>query len=159
MPADSPADDTPLTGLTRDDARVERRETVFKGYFQVDTYELRHRLFQGGWSGTFRREVFERKHAVACLLYDPVRDEHIPSAAPWERGPSTMTTLYGYPVRDGLGFCGLPTRTPIKNLLLAGPHNVPALGMEGLFLAAQTGEHGVTIDVGQVDVEQHDVRP
>ncbi|MCA9579548.1 MAG: hypothetical protein H6726_12820 [Sandaracinaceae bacterium] len=70
--------------------------------------------------------------------YDPVRDEHIPSAAPWERGPSTMTTLYGYPVRDGLGFCGLPTRTPIKNLLLAGPHNVPALGMEGLFLAAQT---------------------
>ncbi|MCB2100069.1 MAG: NUDIX domain-containing protein [Rhodobacterales bacterium] len=75
MPADSPADDTPLTGLTRDDARVERRETVFKGYFQVDTYELRHRLFQGGWSGTFRREVFERKHAVACLLYDPVRDE------------------------------------------------------------------------------------
>jgi phytoene dehydrogenase-like protein len=70
--------------------------------------------------------------------YDPVRGESIPSAAPWDRGPATMTTLYGYPVRSGLGFCGLPTRTPIKNLLLAGPHNVPALGMEGSFLAAQT---------------------
>jgi len=41
-------------------------------------------------------------------------------------------------VRDGLGFCGLPARTPVKNLLLAGPHNVPALGMEGAFLAAQS---------------------
>ena len=69
---------------------------------------------------------------------DGVTGAGIASAAPWERGPETMTTLYGYPVRDGLGFCGLPTRTPIKNLLLAGPHNVPALGMEGSFLAAQS---------------------
>ena len=66
---------TPLTGLTRDDTEVLDRRTVYEGYFQVESYGLRHRLFQGGWSGPFRREVFERKHAVACLLYDPVRDE------------------------------------------------------------------------------------
>ncbi len=70
--------------------------------------------------------------------HDHERGVHVPSASPWERGPSTMATVYGYPVRDGLGFCGLPARTPVKNLLLAGPHNVPALGMEGAFLAAQS---------------------
>lgn len=56
------------------DVEVESRETVFSGYFRVDQYRLRHRLFAGGWSGSFGREVFERGHAVAIILYDPDRD-------------------------------------------------------------------------------------
>ena len=34
-------------------------------------YRLRHGRFDGGWSGEMRREVFERGHAAAVLLYDP----------------------------------------------------------------------------------------
>lgn len=53
------------------DLEILERTTVFQGYFRVDAYELRHGLFEGGWSGVMRREVFERGHAVAVLPYDP----------------------------------------------------------------------------------------
>jgi ADP-ribose pyrophosphatase len=60
----------------RPDPRVEVREktTPFKGYFQVDRYRLRHRKFDGGWTDEMTREIFERGHAAAVLLYDPKRD-------------------------------------------------------------------------------------
>ncbi|CCG40072.1 NUDIX domain-containing protein [Magnetospirillum molischianum] len=57
------------------DVEIISRETVFKGYFQIDRYRLRHRTFKGDWSAELVREVFERGHAVAVLLYDPDRDE------------------------------------------------------------------------------------
>ena len=50
------------------------RETAYQGFFRIDRYRLRHRLYSGGWSGEFSREVFERGHAVGVLLYDPARD-------------------------------------------------------------------------------------
>lgn len=53
---------------------IEKR-TVFQGYFRVDSYVLRHGLFNGDWSATMKREVFERGHAAALLPYDPVRQE------------------------------------------------------------------------------------
>jgi ADP-ribose pyrophosphatase len=58
------------------DAEVELYEktTPYRGYFRVDRYRLRHRLFGGGWSVEVTREVFERGHAVAVLPYDPRRD-------------------------------------------------------------------------------------
>lgn len=48
---------------------------AFQGYFRVGRYFFRHGLYQGGQSGTLRREVFERGHAAAVLPYDPLRDE------------------------------------------------------------------------------------
>jgi len=58
------------------DPRVEviEKTTPFQGYFQVDLYRLRHRKYDGGWSGEMTREIFERGHAAAVLLYDPQRD-------------------------------------------------------------------------------------
>lgn len=50
------------------------RETSYQGYFRIDRYVLRHRLFAGGMSEPLTREVFERGHAVAVLPYDPERD-------------------------------------------------------------------------------------
>ena len=46
----------------------------YSGFFRINRYRLRHRLFAGGWSGAIEREVFERGHAVGVLPYDPVAD-------------------------------------------------------------------------------------
>lgn len=60
--------------MTRDDVEILDYETVWSGYFRVDRYQLRHRLFAGGWGAPVVREVFARGHAAALLPYDPVRD-------------------------------------------------------------------------------------
>ena len=58
------------------DAAIEitGREIAYQGFFRIDRYRLRHRLYAGGWSGELKREVFERGNAVGVLLYDPARD-------------------------------------------------------------------------------------
>ena len=58
-----------------DDVQILAKDTVFKGYFRMDRYTVRHRTFKGGWTGDITREIFERGHAVVVILYDPVRDE------------------------------------------------------------------------------------
>lgn len=60
--------------FTRDDVSIIRRETLYKDFFQVDKLTLKHRLFQGGWSGEVPRELFLRGASVGVLLYDPQRD-------------------------------------------------------------------------------------
>lgn len=57
------------------DVDILSTETCYQGFFRIDRYRLRHRLFKGGWSRPLTREVFERGHAVAVLPYDPQRDE------------------------------------------------------------------------------------
>ena len=49
---------------------VEQVESVYQGYFRVDQYLLKHGLYQGCMSPTLSREVFERGHIGAVLLYD-----------------------------------------------------------------------------------------
>ncbi|GAB4392498.1 MAG: NUDIX domain-containing protein [Kiloniellaceae bacterium] len=76
-----------MTGPKQDDTRdgpdpdprveILEKTTAFKGYFQVDRYRLRHRKFDGGWTGEMSREIFERGHAAAVLPYDPERDKVI----------------------------------------------------------------------------------
>ncbi|AZG34903.1 MULTISPECIES: ADP-ribose diphosphatase [Shewanella] len=51
------------------------KKVLYKGFFQLDEYTFKHKLFKGGWSGEVRREVFERGHAVVVIPYDPIRDE------------------------------------------------------------------------------------
>ena len=65
-----------MTEPLRRDARVEiiEQDTPFQGYFRVERYRLRHHKFEGGWTEPLSREVFERGHAAAVLLYDPARD-------------------------------------------------------------------------------------
>lgn len=60
--------------FSRADIEIIEQKTVYKGYFRIDRYRLRHKLFAGGWSGEMMREIFERGHAAAVLPYDPVRD-------------------------------------------------------------------------------------
>lgn len=60
--------------LTNADVEIVEHKTLFKSYFRIDKYVVRHRLFAGGWSGDVMREVFERGHAAAVLPYDARRD-------------------------------------------------------------------------------------
>ena len=60
--------------MKREDVHILRKETVFKGYFQVDRYDLTHKTFGGAEGKPVRREVFERGHAVGVILFDPGHD-------------------------------------------------------------------------------------
>ncbi len=61
--------------MNRDDVHILEQTTRYKGFFRIDHYRLRHRLFNGCWSDPITRELFERGHAAAVLPYDPIRDE------------------------------------------------------------------------------------
>lgn len=56
------------------DVEVLERERVFQGFFAIDKISLRHRLYEGGWTQPFVRELFVRGRAAGVLLYDPEKD-------------------------------------------------------------------------------------
>lgn len=61
--------------MDEDSIAITERQTVYRGFFRIDHFLLRHRLFAGGWSDELSREVFLRHDAAGILLYDPARDE------------------------------------------------------------------------------------
>lgn len=94
------------------DVDVAAQETLFRRYLRVDGYRLRHRTYAGGWSATLDREVLERGHAVAAVLYDPDRDLLVlieqfrigalaAAASPWlKTGPWLVECVAGI-IEDG----------------------------------------------------------
>lgn len=76
------------------DVEIIEKTTPFKGYLQLDHYLLRHELHQGGMSDVMSREIIERGHVGAVLLYDPELDlfvlveqfrppAHVVKTSPW----------------------------------------------------------------------------
>lgn len=61
--------------MTNTDVEILEKTICFEGFFRVERYCLRHRLFNSNWSHPLTRELFERGHAAAVLPYDPIRDE------------------------------------------------------------------------------------
>ncbi|GAA3569322.1 MAG: NUDIX domain-containing protein [Pseudomonadales bacterium] len=57
------------------DVTVDRRETVYQGFFRMDKLWLSHPRFDGGRMPQFTRELFLRGDATCVLPYDPQRDE------------------------------------------------------------------------------------
>jgi ADP-ribose pyrophosphatase len=57
-----------------EDVEILDQSTIFQGFFRIDSYKVKHKLFQGGWSGEVKRELFERGHAVIVLPYDVQND-------------------------------------------------------------------------------------
>jgi len=47
-----------------------KKESLYQGFFQLNRYTFKNQLFEGGWSEVFQREIFERGHAAAALLFD-----------------------------------------------------------------------------------------
>jgi ADP-ribose pyrophosphatase len=61
--------------LTLADVIVEKRTISHDGFLRVDELLLSHRLFEGGWSQSMKRELQVKAGAVAVLMFDPDRDE------------------------------------------------------------------------------------
>ncbi|XXD08087.1 ADP-ribose diphosphatase [Klebsiella sp. R445] len=61
--------------FSKNDVEIIARETLYRGFFSLDLYRFRHRLFNGEMSGEVTREIFERGHAAVLLPFDPIRDE------------------------------------------------------------------------------------
>ncbi|HEY0635764.1 MAG TPA: ADP-ribose diphosphatase [Gammaproteobacteria bacterium] len=64
----------PRRGPEQPDVEILERRVTHQGFFRMEKFRLRHRLFCGAMSEPISRELFERGHAAALLLYDPWRD-------------------------------------------------------------------------------------
>lgn len=53
------------------DVEILSSSTAYDGFFKLRNLCIRHRLFEGGWSEVFERELCVRGDAVGVLLYDP----------------------------------------------------------------------------------------
>jgi len=63
-----------MPDMNRDDVTIIDKIQEFKSYVQVDRYVLKHKQFDGAQSSEISREIIERGHAAAALLYDPDLD-------------------------------------------------------------------------------------
>ena len=57
-----------------EDVEIEKSEDLYRGFFHMKRYSLRHKKFDGTWSPKITREVFERGPVAAVVPYDPVLD-------------------------------------------------------------------------------------
>lgn len=57
--------------FSHQDYEIIDREVLYQGVFRLARYTIKNRLFAGGWSEVFKREIFERYNAAAVLPYDP----------------------------------------------------------------------------------------
>jgi ADP-ribose pyrophosphatase len=60
-----------VSSFVDEDVEIIGRDIVYQGFFKMEKVQLRHRLFKGGWTPTFSREIFVRGQAVAAVMYDP----------------------------------------------------------------------------------------
>jgi ADP-ribose pyrophosphatase len=60
--------------FTGNDVEVEKPTTAYQGFFKINQYTFKHKLYEGGWSKTISRELFERGNAAAVLMYDSAED-------------------------------------------------------------------------------------
>jgi len=57
------------------DVKILSQKNLYQGFSRIEHYKLKHRLFAGGWSKPFERELSVRYNAVAVLPYDPKLDQ------------------------------------------------------------------------------------
>jgi ADP-ribose pyrophosphatase len=91
----------PLLRFNLTDVEVVKRSRKYQGFFALDEYQFRHKLYQGGYSKVLTREVFERGNAVALLPYDPKTDcivlteQFRPGALRSQTGPWQLELIAG----------------------------------------------------------------
>ncbi|MGV7090824.1 ADP-ribose diphosphatase [Siccibacter turicensis] len=145
----------PVT-FTKKDVEIIARETLWRGFFSLDVYRFRHRLFNGEMSGEIRREIFERGHAAVLLPFDPVRDEVVlieqiriaafdTSETPW------LLELVAGMIETGETPDDVARREAVEEAGLAVQRTKPVLS----YLASPGGtSERLSILVGEVDATQ-----
>ena len=63
--------------FTSNDVEISDIKPVYRGFFTMNQYKFKHKCFNGEWSDTVTREIFERGHAVGVLPYDPILQEFV----------------------------------------------------------------------------------
>ena len=58
----------------RGDVEILRRDRPYSGFYALEEFDLRHRLFDGGWSEPMTRAALLGFDAAIVLPYDPGRD-------------------------------------------------------------------------------------
>ncbi len=85
---------------------IINKKLLYSGFFKLTEIKLQHDLFDGGQSRVVRRELLDRKQAVAVLPYDPQRDEVVLieqfriGAGEDETGPWLIEIIAGYQEPD-----------------------------------------------------------
>lgn len=142
-----------LVTLAKNDVEIIARETLYRGFFSLDLYRFRHRLFNGEMSGEVRREIFERGHAAVLLPYDPVRDEVVlieqiriaaydTSDTPW------LLELIAGMIEEGESIEDVARREAVEEAGLVVGRTKPVLS----YLASPGGtSERLSILVGEVD--------
>ena len=64
-----------LHEFKRSDVDVQRDELNYNGFFKIQTFSLRHKMFAGGCGKLLSRELFVRGPATCMLPYDPFADQ------------------------------------------------------------------------------------
>ncbi len=72
---DSKNKETPMLQFNLEDVSISAIETKYQGFFKINEYRLKHKLFSQKQSNEFTREVFERGDAVVVMLYDKNKDK------------------------------------------------------------------------------------
>lgn len=142
--------------FAKKDVEIIARETLYRGFFSLDLYRFRHRLFNGEMSGEVRREIFERGHAAVLLPYDPVRDEVVLieqiRIAAWDTSetPWLLEMIAGM-IEEGESVEDVARREAIEEAGLAVGRTKPVLS----YLASPGGtSERLSILVGEVDATQ-----
>ncbi|HEY3986815.1 ADP-ribose diphosphatase [Cedecea sp.] len=142
--------------FAKKDVEIIARETLYRGFFSLDLYRFRHRLFNGEMSGEVRREIFERGHAAVLLPYDPVRDEVVLveqiRIAAWDTSetPWLLEMVAGM-IEEGESVEDVARREAVEEAGLVVGRTKPVLS----YLASPGGtSERLSILVGEVDAAQ-----
>jgi ADP-ribose pyrophosphatase len=142
----------PVT-FAKNDVEIIARETLYSGFFSMELYRFRHRLFNREKSGEIRREIFERGHAAVLLPFDPVRDEVVlveqiriaaydVSASPW------LLEMVAGMIEEGESVEDVARREALEEAGLVVGRTKPVLS----YLASPGGtSERLSIMVGEVD--------
>ena len=142
-----------LVTFAKNDVEIIARETLYSGFFSMELYRFRHRLFNGEMSGEIRREIFERGHAAVLLPFDPVRDEVVlveqiriaaydVSASPW------LLEMVAGMIEEGESVEDVARREALEEAGLVVGRTKPVLS----YLASPGGtSERLSIMVGEVD--------
>jgi len=87
--------------FSHQDVAIEKRDTVYRGFFKVEKLHLRHKCFNSDEQLSIQREVFVRGEAVAAIPYDPdhnliaLIDQFRVGALKQDQGPWCLEVVAG----------------------------------------------------------------